>query len=431
MPQPLKNVSNILSKIISHGSTKLFSISEDANEYKKLKRTINGDNKNSDVSPDIINKALMEQACEKLKNEQSIILIHDPSDIRKPYSSEAEDIGKVRDLNGRIINGYSTHNVIALSDKQQEITLISNVTYSNKSSNFLHQDTIHKLDKNIEFSGKDTAKNLYQSKDYFNKKTITKEEIRKSSEGLKEGIKSVSITHILDREFDDNDYIQYINELNDQFIIRSKKSRTLDIINKDNKKQKLISYDFANFNSIKFQKLSIKNKTIQDGSIKVEWDKFDDFTAIKISILDRNNCNIYDDSMLLLTNQNIDTLEQAYAIYKSYLKRSKIEYVFKFLKDGLGWEDMQVKDYKAIENLISIAFYAASYLYEIGKEYAHDDYTVMLASLGDGKGKVTRYFILKGIHVVMNYCKFELHRKKHNLSDDFVDGLKNAFTVEY
>ena len=105
--------------------------------------------------------------------------------------------------------------MIALSDKQQEITLISNVTYSNKSSNFLHQDTIHKLDKNIEFSGKDTAKNLYQSKDYFNKKTITKEEIRKSSEGLKEGIKSVSITHILDREFDDNDYIQYINELND------------------------------------------------------------------------------------------------------------------------------------------------------------------------------------------------------------------------
>ena len=54
----------------------------------------------------------MEQACEKLKNEQSIILIHDPSDIRKPYSSEAEDIGKVRDLNGRIINGYSTHNVL-------------------------------------------------------------------------------------------------------------------------------------------------------------------------------------------------------------------------------------------------------------------------------------------------------------------------------
>ena len=84
---------------------------------------------------------------------------------------------------------------------------------------------------------------------------------------------------------------------------------------------------------------------------------------------------------------------------------------------------MQVHDYKAIENLISIAFYAASYLYEIGKEYAHDDYTVMLASLGDGKGKVTRHFILKGIHVVMNYCKFELHRRKHNLSDEFVDGL--------
>mgnify|MGYP001375142050 CR=1 FL=1 len=127
----------------------------------------------------------MEQACEKLKNEQSIILIHNPSDIRKPYSSEAEDIGKVRDLNGRIINGYSTHNVIALSDKQQEITLISNVTYSNKSSNFLHQDTICKLDKNIEFSGKDTANNLYQSKDYFNKKLLQKRKLGNQAKALK------------------------------------------------------------------------------------------------------------------------------------------------------------------------------------------------------------------------------------------------------
>ncbi len=57
--------------------------------------------------------------------------------------------------------------------------------------------------------------------------------------------------------------------------------------------------------------------------------------------------------MLLLTNRDIESDEDAYNIYKIYLKRSKIEYVFKFLKDGLGWEDMQLQDFKAIENIIS------------------------------------------------------------------------------
>ena len=118
-------------------------------------------------------------------------------------------------------------------------------------------------------------------------------------------------------------------------------------------------------------------------------------------------------------------------VYREYLKRSKIEYVFKFLKDGLGWEDMQIQDFKSIENIVSLAFYAAAYLYEIGEEYAHDDYAVMLADLGDGKGKVTRHFILQGIHVVMNYCKFELYRKKNKISDESVEKLKNAFMIEF
>jgi hypothetical protein len=372
----------------------------------------------------------MEHAVESFKLESSVTVIHDPSDIRKPHSKELESIGKVRALNSKIVNGYSTHNVIALGSDNKTIKLVSNVTYSNKSPKFLKQSIINDIKSGREFDGKTEAQKLYESGSYYNKKTISKEQITNASVGLKSGNSLLKITHVLDREFDDNEYIKHIDDLNDDFVIRSKKSRSLDSADDSKPKSRLIESNFDHCSVIQFQKISIKKKTLQDGQLEIKWLKQKAYSAVKISILDRDGKNVFDESMLLLTNKKIDTLEQAYAVYRAYLKRSKIEYVFKFLKEALGWEDMQIRDFKAIENMISIAFYAAAYLYEIGEEYAQDDYTIMLADLGDGKGKVTRHFILKGMHVVMNYCKFELYRRKNKISDESVERMKSAFTIE-
>ncbi len=40
--------------------------------------------------------------------------------------------------------------------------------------------------------------------------------------------------------------------------------------------------------------------------------------------------------MLLITNELVNDFDSAFEIYKAYLRRSKIENVFKFLKDQLG-----------------------------------------------------------------------------------------------
>ena len=68
---------------------------------------MSGDNSMSDISPEIVNATLMEQARVELNDSNQVYVIHDPSDIRKPYSSETENLGQVRDLNGKIINGYT------------------------------------------------------------------------------------------------------------------------------------------------------------------------------------------------------------------------------------------------------------------------------------------------------------------------------------
>lgn len=390
-----------------------------------MKRTLSGKNTKSDLTVDKINKSLMEQACIKYKESKEVFIIHDPSDIRKPHSKDAEDIGKVRDLKGNIINGYNTHNIIGLTGDKDEVTLLSNITYSNRSSKFLDRDTIKKIESGKASELDENVKLLYDSGDYYNKKTITISQLKYVSESLKRNIPLLKLTHVLDREFDDDEYINYINNnLGDYFVIRSKRSRTKA------DKSRLIDSEFENCDNKKFQKLNIKKKCVQDGSISFKWSKYGDHYAIKVSILNKDKKNVFDDSMLLLTNKKIENIDDAYAIYKTYLLRSKIEYVFKFLKEGLGWEDMQINDFESIQKIISLAFYAAAYLYDLGDQETYDDFAVALAEMADGKGKVTRHFILKGIQILMSYCQFELYRRKKNLSDEYVDNLKSKFTME-
>ena len=102
------------------------------------------------------------------------------------------------------------------------------------------------------------AKKLYGSGEYFNKKTLSVDEIKKVGRKLKKANNVALITHILDREFDDNEYMNVISEdLYQDYIIRAKKSRTIEEKGEDGKKIKLIESDFAGRGEKIFQKLRI------------------------------------------------------------------------------------------------------------------------------------------------------------------------------
>ena len=95
----------------------------------------------SNISPDLVNDSLMEEVSKKLSNSSEVYLLHDPSDIRKPYAGKIENLGKVRDLKGNIINGYSTYNIVAVTPNNKTVHLISHDSYSNKDDNFLKAET--------------------------------------------------------------------------------------------------------------------------------------------------------------------------------------------------------------------------------------------------------------------------------------------------
>lgn len=115
----------LLSRILGAGSCKLFKITENKNEYKRLKRILSKENKLGYLDETLVNDALMGEALRKLSSTNEIYLLHDPSDIRKPHSKKTEHLGKVLDLNHRVINGFSSYNVIAVTPFNKEVHLLS------------------------------------------------------------------------------------------------------------------------------------------------------------------------------------------------------------------------------------------------------------------------------------------------------------------
>ena len=415
--------------MLTVGSCKLYKIAENKAEYKRMIRTLSNENTGININPGQVNETLMDNFIKELDGVEELHLIHDPSDIRKPYSEKTENLGKVRDLKSNIINGYSSHNIVAILPKDRSVHLISHETYSNKDPNFLKAETVTKIQEDKDFDNKADALELYNSGNYFNKKTLTKDILQASSKPIKEYNPDIKIHHILDREFDDNDYFDFIkNELKDYFTIRAKKSRTIPKDkNSKEKAEKLIDHEFANSHQINVEKFQHKNKVYQNVVIDIRWDEYNGDQAVIVTIKNRNGKDVFKDPMLLITNAPVNDKDEAYKIYIGYLKRSKIEYVFRFLKDGLGWEEMQVGNFEAIKNLLSLCFYVSSYLYDIGEEMAYDDYAIVLADLGGGKGKVTRYYIYEGIKCLMSKVRADRIFKKYKVSQETVDKMASMF----
>lgn len=117
-----------------------------------------------------------------------------------------------------------------------------------------------------------------------------------------------------------------------------------------------------------------------------------------MELLDRDGEPIYNSPMYLITNLDIKGGEDGYRLFKNYLLRGKIEAVFKFLKDVLGWEEFRIRDIVGIKKLIAITYLLGAYFYEIGEAVVGEEFVELVSRLGNGKGKITRGALIKGLN---------------------------------
>ncbi len=170
-----------------------------------------------------------------------------------------------------------------------------------------------------------------------------------------------------------------------------------------------------------------KNKVFQQVQIVLSWGQLTleekSYTVVKVILFDREKKAIFKDPTSLITNELVDSYASCLEIYQAYLRRSKIENVFKFLKDELGWEEFRVRDWMAIQNIVALCFFVAGYFYENQDHLVKDPQVILICQLAQSKGKITKHFYLKGLKILANVLLFQVLIKEQNLTQQQVNQM--------
>jgi hypothetical protein len=436
----VRNIIELAQTIIEHQTIRLWSIARDRAAFERSKRLLNGSLK-SVLDADTSATASRERCVAALGSAPRLNLFHDPGDIRKLYMQQTENIGKVRDLDGEIINGYNSFATAAATVQGDELQPADITIYSNGDPHYvtvaeLQKFQAGKLQTSEDETERDRAQEIADwvaAGDYINLPRLAQTHIRRVSEAFKSQQPEISLCHVLDRQFDGKDYFKFIDqELHDEFVIRLKISRNSNVERIDQETgetQAVKLKDVALMTEHTFicEKLKINHQVYQDAKCVIAWGTLtlegQTYTVVRITLQDRHGQLIYEHPMLLLTNIKVRTATQARDIYFTYLMRAKIEAVFKFLKTVLGWEEFQIRDYESIRNLLAFTYFIGGYFYEIGSDLTENPTIAWIAQLGGGKGQVTRYYFLQGLGKLLTYVSVNRFFEEHALGDKALDSM--------
>ena len=368
-------------------STQLWSLSSDSNEYGRNLNLLSGRLKNS-LTPEGINEQTLRAGLSNLSVKDRVEVIHDGSDIRKPFSKLLPHLTNVKSLEKQMVNGYNTFNSIVINDLDKQIHLLASTPYSTSDPNY--NQTIG--------AG-------------FNQNDIIFGQITQTDEAIKTYFPDVKVRHLFDRGHDDQNLFEFVDDLGSDFIVRAKSNRNSNEFTVDQKGKlqavKLINSSLEHTQERILAKFVWKNKIFQQAKMTIIWGKLTlrdkTYSVVKVQVVDREKKAIFKDQMLLITNELVNNFEAAFEIYQAYLRRSKIENVFKFLKDQLGWEEFRVRDFMVIQNIITLCFFVAGYFYEKQHEMVKDSQVITICQLANSKGKVTKYFYLEGLKILANF----------------------------
>lgn len=376
-----------------------------------------------------VSEALRENSANKFSDRKRLYAIGDHCDIRKKYSKELENLGKVRDLDGNITNGYSTLATVIVDENKRDLTLTDITVFSNKEDRFITQEELQKYESGkIEDEARVAEiKTLIDSDNHINMTLSVREQTKRVSESQKEQNPDIILCHVHDRFCDSVGYFEHIDQiLKDEFVVRCKLSRNSNKtkINAKGNTQaiKLIDVEFAHKKEYIIDKLRLKGKLYQQAKVLIEWDEIilneKKYNTVRITLKTRDGKPIHTKPMLLISNIKVNSYLQAKEIYHIYLMRSKIEAVFKFLKDVLGWEEFQVRDWNSIKNIIALCFFIGNYFYEIESSLIENPTIEIICQLGNGKGRVSRHFFLEGLKVMLVTQNTLRLRKELEISDE-------------
>jgi hypothetical protein len=393
------NFKDLVDKIIEAHSIQVWKMSHDADEFNRFRDLLNGSLKNG-ISLGKLQSSQLKNFNATLNGKSYVVVVHDGSDIRKPNAEKMENIGWVKSLTGDLVRGYSTLNSIAVFIKEGDVRLLRCTPYSNKEPSFIskkemkHYETGQIKDplrrKEIE--------DLLEKEQEFNTDSLIRKHIKEIHQSIKAENPDCLIVHVLDRGYDSENLFAYIDELGDFFVIRMNRKRLSEKTEGNMAQKPLIEMEFEDEYSHLFKQIGYEDKKYENVEVKYQWGCWKKYDILKVRLKHLPSGKLIGkEPLLLVTNLQISSPLLAILVFQYYLNRWKIESLFRFLKQVLGWEEFLIRDWESIKNLISLAFFVGGYFYEIDDDLIKDERIEWLAELGGGKGKVSRSYVMRGI----------------------------------
>jgi hypothetical protein len=329
--------------------------------------------KRSDLDAAHMVEALCRRGVEHLAESEAdeLWLIADPSDLRKPYATEMPDLMQVRDLDGRLVPGYRTLNVLGVTPGRRGILY-------------------HRLFSSV-------------AEEFISEPLEVQRGLNKVSQAIRPLKERMAVSWIVDRAFDDMAVWRTVWEQEEHLVCRI--SHTERLVEYQTGAGKWVDGDVAAAQQHlrpmasartemmvrrgrqKKKKRQQVTAEIRSCPLRLTYDTavrregegalvHKDLWLVEVKIV-RSTLKPW----LLITDWPVEDAESAVRIFRMYRQRWAVEDSFKFTKGILGWEEVQLLDLQGIRTLLALAWVAAGFLYELGVTLEWEE-VKLLARLG-------------------------------------------------
>lgn len=344
----------------------------------------------------------------KTNDEQAtdVWLIIDESDLRKPYAQEMADLMQVRDLEGNLVPGYRTVNVLGVTPGRRG--MLYHRLYSSQEEGFLSEPL------------------------------EAQRALTTVSQELKAEADEVVATWIMDMGFDDVAIWRTIWEEGDHLVCRIshierliqfqtkqgdwREGKIEDALQQLRPMAKMHSRMKVRIGTQKRPKMQTATVQISTCPLKLTYDRNvrrigkpeeaqKDLWLVKVAL---TNTSL--EPWLLITDRPVIEEHMAQEIFRMYRQRWAVEDSFKYTKTCLGLEAVQVLDLEAIRVLVALAWVAAGFLYEMGVTMEWPEIQ-FLARLGGWEERLDRQpgkmVIMRGMEQLINSLVTQAFLKDH------------------
>lgn len=366
----IKFVSDMQYGISKSKNCLISEISRSLNEDIKLKNTIERlcDNLQSLDKDEA--EIIKQNYLNEIKNyfPKESIAIFDDSDIAKKYGKKFEDLDQIIDASDqdkKIVSGYHICEAIILGKNEKQPFSVYSEIYSCQSKNFVSKN-------------KYTKDSIDSVINFLNRKC----------------------NMVFDRGYDDNKIIEYVDQSQNNFVIRMNDKRNFLF---KGKKKNAYQEALKRKGKVKMKLWFEEEKveiSVSHTKVTLPYNK-KDYELVFVYGLSEER------PLILLTNRVIHSKEDVIKVVRLYFYRWRIEEYFRSKKQEYKFENMRVRTLKAMNNLNLMLMIHMGHLGMLIEDMNKKLLTIKIIERSKAlKGKVIVWLsqISRGISEILKYA---------------------------